>query len=98
MRTSKHWKNDRGDRAARIQLIGGVGNPLFSVCVDNGHPNGAEIHIVTDNAVITIKNERTKKIVTRLIASPGQLKRYGKPIPENVLNLAIAHVRAGLNY
>ena len=98
MKKSQHWKNDRTERAAKIELIGGVGNPLFSVVWDRGHPSGPEIHIVTDNAIITIKNLYTKKVVTRLIATPGQLKRYGKPIPEKVMALAVAHVRAGLNY
>ena len=95
---SKHWAHDRADRAVRIKMIGGVGNPLFSVIWDRGHPNGPEIHIITDNGIIEIKNLYTNKLVTMLIASPRQLRRYNKPIPDNVMQIAAAHVRAGLNY
>ena len=95
---SMHWTNDRAERNAVINMLGGVGNPIFEAVVDKGHPAGPERHIVTDNAIITIKNLYTNKMVTRLIATPGQLKRYGKPIPQAVMQKAIANVRAGLNH
>lgn len=95
---SKHWTHERSERAARIKMIGGVGNPLFSVVWDRGHPDGPEIHTITDNAIVEIKNLHTNKLITMLIASPRQLRRYNQAIPDNVMQLAAAHVRAGLNH
>jgi hypothetical protein len=46
--------------------------------VDTGHPNGNEIHTITERAEIIIQNERTKKVVTVLFARPAQVTRYWK--------------------
>lgn len=96
MSISKHWTNDRQDRQKIIKSIG-MGNPLFSVNIDKGHPAGPELHTVTDTGLIIIHNVHSKKLVTVLIARPAQLIKYGKPVPQSVLNLAKAHQQAGLN-
>ena len=71
---SMHWTNDRAERNAVINMLGGVGNPIFEAVVDKGHPAGPERHIVTDNAIITIKNLYTNKMVTHEPSRiPGRL-------------------------
>ena len=73
--TTKHYTKDRQDRENRIKEIG-YGTVIKSVVVDRGHINGPEIHEITDTGIINIYNERTKKLVTKLIARPAQIKRY----------------------
>lgn len=72
---TRHYTNDRADRENRIKEIG-YGTVIKSVVVDRGHKNGPEIHEVTDTGIINIYNEHTKKLITKLIARPAQIKRY----------------------
>lgn len=88
--TSKHYKEDRKQREEIINKIG-QGNKVASFRVDRGHRNGAEIHEISDTAIITIYNERTHKLITKLIARPGQIKRYYKQgkAPQALIEKAI---------
>ena len=74
---SKHYSQDREAREAIIRKIG-QGEVVASFRVDRGHRNGAEIHKITNTGIILIYNERTGKMVTKLIARVGQIKRYYK--------------------
>ena len=87
--TTRHYIEDRQDRENRIKIIG-QGNVIKSVVVDRGHRNGPEIHEITDTGIINIYNQRTKKLVTKLIARPGQIKRYfiNEVIPKGLLERA----------
>lgn len=72
-----HNDNERNYRNEQIKkVLGGYGNGICSFIVDTNHPNGYEIHTITDNGVIVIQNERTKRIVTALIARENQIRRY----------------------
>jgi len=73
---TNHYKNDRGARKQVVSASTLV--PLYSFIVDTGHPNGNEIHTITERAEIIIQNERTKKVVTVLFARPAQVTRYWK--------------------
>lgn len=74
---------------------------MDSFVVDIGHPNGAEIHSVTDTGIIVVHNQRTGKMVTKLIARPGQVKRYydaeGRNAPQDILSIAKEHLKKGYN-
>lgn len=97
--TSKHWTTDRADRAKAIEMIGN-GNIIKTVVIDRGHKNGAEIHEISDTGIITIYNERTHKMITKLIARPNQIRRYYKEnekIPAGLIELAREHKRMNLN-
>lgn len=74
--TSRHYTNDRQRREEIINTIVGQGTPVAAFLVDRGHRNGAEIHEITDTGIINIYNQRTHKLVTKLIARPGQIRRY----------------------
>ena len=55
-----HWNADRSERSEAYNLRT-KGEPVYSFIVDTGHPNGNEIHTITNRAYIIIQNEKTKK-------------------------------------
>lgn len=69
--------------------------------VDKGHPNGSEIHALTEQGVIYIFNKETGKLITCLIARPAQLARYyeavGAVCPKKAYRLAQIHESQRLN-
>ena len=96
---SRHYTKDRQNREAIITQIG-VGTVIKEVVVDRGHRNGPEIHKITDTALILIYNQRSGKLVTKLIARPAQILRYyrdDEPKPTQVVRLAKIHTRMGYN-
>ena len=97
--TSKHWTQDRRERNRMITMIS-EGQIIKTARVDRGHKNGAEIHKVSDTGIVSIYNERTGKLITKLIARPNQIKRYyneNETIPAGLLELAREHKRMGMN-
>lgn len=93
--TSKHYADERKKREELIKKIG-LGNEIGTFRVDKGHPKGAELHTVTDTGIIVIRNERTHKMVTKLIARPNQIKRYGID-RKDVIEIAREHQTLGYN-
>lgn len=96
--TSKHYMEDRAQRENLIKEIG-YGKTIKTVVVDKGHKNGPEIHKISDTGIVTIYNERTGKMITKLIARPAQIRRYYEDgnAPENVLKLAREHQKMNYN-
>ena len=96
---SKHYIDERVERENKIKEIG-IGEAVATFRVDRGHRNGAELHTITTTAIIIIRNERTNKMVTKLIARPGQIERYFDEKTETVLKLikiAREHQAKGYN-
>lgn len=96
---SKHYAIDRKNREDMIKKIG-EGKIIKTVVVDRQHRNGPEIHKISDTGIVTIYNQRTKVLITKLIARPGQIKRYFKEneiIPEGLLKIARQHQEMALN-
>ncbi len=87
MTYSRHYAQDRKDRENRIQKIG-EGTIIKTVVVDRGHHNGPEIHEISDTGIITVFNKRTHKLITKMIARPGQIKRYFTKAPKKLLDIA----------
>lgn len=79
----------------------GEGNVIDNFVVDRGHKNGPEIHSITDTGIIIVHNQRSGKMVTKLIARPGQIRRYyeaeGRMAPQDILDIAKEHLRKGYN-
>lgn len=97
---TKHYTNDRKRREAIIKNVIGEGKEVETFTVDRGHKNGPELHTITTTGIIIIRNARTKKIITKLIARPAQIKRYFKVITDTIqkiIDLAIMHTRLGYN-
>ena len=98
--TSKHWTADRKRRNDLIEKIG-YGVEIKRTVVDKGHKNGAEIHVLSSTGIITIYNQRTGKMITKLIARPGQVKRYfneNEIIPAGLIDLARQHQKMNYNH
>lgn len=97
--TSRHYTADRNAREELIKRIGN-GTAITTVRVDRGHKNGAELHTITTTGIIEIRNERTHKLITKLIARPQQIRRYftitTKEI-ERVVRIAREHEKLGYN-
>lgn len=102
MSNSIHYSEERQSREWLIQNVIGIGNVIDKFVWDKGHPNGAEIHCITDTGIIIIYNKRTGKMVTQLIARPQQIRRYyekeGRQAPSYLIQLAIEHQKEGYNY
>lgn len=73
-----------------------------SFFVDKRHPNGPEIHNVSEKGIIFIINAKTKKLVTILIARPNQIKRLymacNLKVPHKIIQYSINNVNKGYNY
>ena len=91
MRTSEHYTQDRATREWVIREKIGYGKEVAEFVVDRGHRNGAEVHRITSTGIINIYNKRSGKLVTKLIARPGQLRRYypNGNAPKNLIEKAI---------
>lgn len=76
---SQHYSTSREARNEFISSTFGNGTLIDSFIVDRGHAKGAEIHEVYDTGVIEIRNALTKKLITKIIARPEQLRKlYGQ--------------------
>lgn len=90
---SKHWIQDRERRNELIKKIG-LGIEVKRVVLDKGHKNGKEVHVISSTGIITVFNQRTGKMVTRMIARPGKIKQYygeDEIIPAELLKIAREH-------
>lgn len=90
---SKHWVNDRVKRNALIEKIG-LGAEIKRVVLDKGHKEGKEVHVISSTGIITVFNQKTGKMVTRMIARPGKIKQYYREdeiIPDDLLKIAREH-------
>ena len=96
---SSHYVKERIEREKILQKIG-VGQDVATFTIDRHHPNGPELHTITTTGIIIIRNEHTNKIVTKLIARPGQIRRYFVEItPEiqKIINIAYLHQKMYYN-
>ena len=95
---SIHYNRDRRYREKVVQMIG-EGTIIKVMTVDRGHPKGAEVHELSNTGIITIWNYNHTKIITKLVARPGQVKRYykdDKP-PTELMMLAKEHLKMHYN-
>lgn len=93
---TNHYKNKRYKREKFISKhLYGDGNVVDSFVVDKGHKDGLERHDITDTGLIIVYNLNSKKLVTKLIARPKQVKRLyqstGKKAPRWLLDLCYWH-------
>lgn len=66
--------------------------------VDKGHANGNEIHIIYNNGVIKVYNERTRKFITVLIARVPQIERYNIKVTKAMRKKISSHIKQGYNH
>lgn len=98
---TEHFATERQGRDAFIHDVIGVGNIIDTFVVDRGHVGGAEIHSVTDTAIIIINNQQTNRLITELVARPEQLRRLyrgrGEEPPKWLLRIAYNNNRHRYN-
>ena len=66
--------------------------------VDKGHKNGKEVHLVYNNGIVEVYNERTRKFITVLIARVPQIERYKVKITKTMRNKIKSHIKQGYNH
>ena len=66
--------------------------------VDKGHANGNEIHIIYNNGIIKVYNERTCKFITVLIARVPQIERYNVKVTKAMRKKINMHIAKGYNH
>ena len=65
--------------------------------VDKGHANGSEIHIIYNNGIVKVYNERTCKFITVLIARVPQIERYNVKVTKAMRKKINMHIAKGYN-
>ena len=65
--------------------------------VNKGHANGNEIHIIYNNGIVKVYNERTRKFITVLIARVPQIERYKIKVTATMKKKIKSHVKNGYN-
>lgn len=90
---SLHYRKDRKTREYLVNCVIGDGHVIREMYIDKGHPHGPELHALTDTGVIIISNYDTRKVITKLVARPGQVRRFyrGETVPNWLLVLARYH-------
>lgn len=98
---TNHLKNNRNYRVNFIKNNIGFGKEVDSFFWDRGHPDGPEVHHISSTGIITIENALSHRIITYLIARPGQIKRYyekcGKHAPNYLIKVAQSHMTNAYN-
>ena len=66
--------------------------------VNKGHANGDEVHVIYNNGVVKVYNERTHKFITVLIARVPQIKRYQIKVTKAMRKKINMHIANGYNH
>jgi len=89
-------------RSKRLQIANMlINNENAKVCkiavVDKGHEDGQEIHVIFNNGIVKIYNERTRKFITVLICRPSQIERYNIKLTKTMKSKIKNHIANGYN-
>lgn len=94
MTVSKHYTNDRKEREQLIQWIGN-GQIVKRVFTDRA------FYAISSTGIVTIMNNKTFKVITRIIARPNQLRKlyavHNETVPKYLINQAIHYVHCRYN-
>ena len=66
--------------------------------VNKGHKNGNEIHLVYNNGVVKVYNERARKFITVLIARVPQIERYKIKVTRTMRKKINLHIKNRYNH
>ena len=91
------------NRSKRLQIaerliIEESAKVLKIAVVDKGHENGNEVHIVYNNGIVKVYNERTRKFITVLIARVPQIERYKVKVTKTMRKKIVSHIKQGYNH
>ena len=96
--TSHALKRSKRLQVAERLIIEESAKVLKIAVVDKGHKNGNEIHIIYNNGIIKVYNERTCKFITVLIARVPQIERYNIRVTKAMRNKIKSHIKQGYNH
>ena len=96
--TAHAVKRSRRLQIAERLIIEESARVLKIALVDKGHKNGNEIHIIYNNGIIKVYNERTCKFITVLIARAPQIERYKIKVTKTMRNKIKSHIKQGYNH
>ena len=90
---------ERTKRVALVErlLINEDAKPCGAYIINKGHRNGYEIHVIYNNGIIRIYNQKTGKHITDLIARIPQVERYGIKVTKTMKRKIRTHIKAGMN-
>ena len=91
------------NRSKRLQIaerliIEESAKVLKIAVVNKGHKNGNEIHVIYNNGVVKVYNERTRKFITVLIARVPQIERYNIKVTKSMQSKVKSHIAKGYNH
>ena len=95
--TSHVVKRSKRLQVAERLIIEESAKVLKIAVVDKGHANGNEIHIIYNNGIVKVYNERTCKFITVLIARVPQIERYKIKVTRTMRNKIKSHIKQGYN-
>lgn len=78
-------------------LINEDAKPCGAYIINKGHRNGYEIHVIYNNGIIRIYNQKTGKHITDLIARIPQVERYGIKVTKTMRRKIRIHIKEGMN-
>ena len=96
--TSHVVKRSKRLQVAERLIIEERAKVLKIAVVNKGHANGEEIHVIFNNGVVKIYNERTKKFITVLIARVPQIERYNIRVTKTMKHKIESHIKQGYNH
>ena len=96
--TSHALKRSKRLQVAERLIIEESAKVVKIAVVNKGHANGAEIHIIYNNGIIKVYNERTCKFITVLIARVPQIERYNIKVTKAMRKKINLHVKNGYNH
>ena len=96
--TSHAVKRSHRLQIAERLIIEESAKVLKIAVVNKGHKNGNEIHIIYNNGIIKIYNERTCKFITVLIARAPQIERYNIKVTKAMRKKINMHIKQGYNH
>ena len=96
--TSHVAKRSKRLQVAERLIIEERAKVLKIAVVNKGHKNGNEIHIIYNNGIIKVYNERTHKFITVLIARVPQVERYQIKVTKAMRKKINMHIKQGYNH
>ena len=96
--TSHAVKRSKRLQIAERLIIEESAKVVKTAVVNKGHKNGNEIHLVYNNGIVKVYNERTCKFITVLIARVPQIERYNVKVTKAMRKKINLHVKNGYNH